>query len=530
MSPAPSPTRLQSISLLCLLLVLASGALSGCDEQRAAEAERQEVQQMLQTGAELSVDPYMQAETMRVLNIINQPALNHLAEPLVSDKSPPMVRVAALRVLLANDFKDAQNLVSARFERAEPPEQHAILEAVHQLGSARLLRVLVSRALNSPDPDLRRDAFSRGPLARLREAQRQEKTIYLRDTLFPELGQFIDEEDPALAAMALNALLLAGEEERAEPLLKTLNDATEPSKKRIAAAKILAAAGVEEAKPAFQRILRSVRVSSTGELVLPRRIDQDLVRQATLGMVALGDEAYIQPVQKYLEKADADQTLEVLRALSKNPAEDALISLKVAMHHARPRVRDQAIELYLAHPEAQAKDLIEVMDRSNFETQIRLAHALSDAYPREWARHLSAQLNDPESSLKPLELLWNTLLLEPQHALLEHLQEPLQALARGEHEAAAPRAALLLVMLDDDPALHELLRAEDNPRIRYAYLEYLAREAPRENIDFFRQNLRTDLHTLRLMSAAGILLAVEEGAPSADIDPPPSEIGEGLSP
>src|SRR5690554_7198786 len=115
--------------LIGCLLLFCVGALS-CDETQFGEQERREVNTVLSTGVGFSSDPYVQAETLRVLELIGNPALNHHAEALVERSPSPMVRVAALRILLANDYKDIRRVAVRSFNEAKTPEKMAILEAV----------------------------------------------------------------------------------------------------------------------------------------------------------------------------------------------------------------------------------------------------------------------------------------------------------------------------------------------------------------------------------------------------------------
>jgi HEAT repeat protein len=503
--------RYAAIACIAALFV---GSL-GCDEQKFGEAERREVHRVLQTGIGFDADPYVQAETLRVLEIIGKPSLNHFAEELVGDEDSPMVRVAALRVLLANDYKDIRRVALTQVNNAEAAEKKAILEAVYDYGSPRLRRVLISRALTSEDPRLRREAFQRGPLERLRQAREQKKTMYLQNTLFPEIGQFVDDADPVVASMALRALVAAGQEDRANPLLETLQDTSEPRAKRLVAARILGGAQVEAAVPVFREILKSVRITDEGELLVPEKIDKKMVRAATLGLVACGETDLVHQAQIYLENAGVKESIEVLTALSTNPSKDAAISLKVAMEDARAQVRDRAIELYSRHKFANAADLIEVMGRSDFDTKKRLAQILAEDYPEDWAIGLSAKLAEPKSSLETLEFLRGVILSEDQNDVLRHLEPQLSNLAFGGKEKISALAALLLVKVSDDPKTHAMLAAVEDPTTRYAYLEYLVRTAPRKNVDYFRKNLYGDLYAIRLMSAAGLLLAFDAGAPPA---------------
>lgn len=492
-------------------MVMLGAGLLGCEEEKFGEAERQEVQRVLHTGVDLDSDPYVQAETLRVFEMIKKPELNEFAQKLVDSSDSPMVRVAALRVLLANDYKDIRRITTARFNKGSVAEQHAILNAVLEYGSPPLKRMITSRALRSSDPYLRREAFEKGPLARLERAHEDGKTKLLENTLFPEIGRSINHDDEALASAALEAMVAAGENDRAKPLLDTLADKSVERDKRLSAARILGRARIKAAVPHFEEILESVKVSKTGEFVLPKRIDEELVKAATLGLVAAGETKYVKQAQKYLQNADAEQSIEVLTALAPNPSEDAAVSLKIAMQDAREPVRLQAIELFADHDKATPKSFMAAMRNTDFESKKRLAQILARRFPEEWAKNLSKKLDGDEQRLATLELLRDVVVTRREAKTLEPLSDKLFELAKGEDKKVSALALLLLVKVAGDDRSRKLLTQVDDPAIRYAYLEHLVRTAPKQNVEFFRKNFYADLYALRLMSAAGMMLAYDAG-------------------
>lgn len=500
--------------LICVLAVLGLAAgLAGCDDEEFGDAERREVKKVLQTGADMDSDPHVQAETMRVLEILSQPSMAHFAEGLVEHPDSAMVRVAALRVLLASGHKDIRRAALAQFNAADEPEKMAILEAVLEYGAPPLKRVVTARALRSSDQRLRRVAFERGPLARLKKAKEEGNTSYLENTLFPEVGQYVNDEDEELAAKALSALVEAGQPERAESMLETLGDTSADRDKRLAAARVLWRARIEAAEPLFAEILQSVDISDEGEFVVPKRIDSELVRAATLGLVARGQIQYVPQVQSFLNNAGVEESVEVLDALSTNPSEDAAVSLKIAMQDARQPVRHRAIELYADNEHADARAFISATRTADFETRKQLAGVLTRQYPDQWAQHLSEQLADEEVRLETLTQLRDLILTPEDAAVLEPLSDQLYKLAAEGDEEVAPLAALLLVRVAADDKSRKLLANIDDLQTRYAYLEYLVHNSPAEHVDYFRKNFRSDAYAIRLMSAAGMLLAFDAGEP-----------------
>jgi predicted RecA/RadA family phage recombinase len=504
------------LALLCVMLIAAAW---GCEDEKFGEAERKEVRKVLQTGVDLDGDPYVQAETLRVFEMIKKPELNHFAEGLVDSDASPMVRVAALRVLMANDYGDMRRMTLARFNKAGVAEQRAILNAVFEYASPPLKRVVSTRALRSKDSQLRRMAFERGPLARLEKAHEEGKTEYLKNTLIPEIGRFIDDKDEALAAAALEALVAIGEKDRAGPLLSKLEDTSADREERLAAARILGRAKIEAAVPVYEEILESVEVSREGEFVLPKKIDKELVRAATLGLVASGETKYVKQAQQHLTNADEEQSIEVLSALATNPHEDAAVSLKIAMQDARQPVRLAAIELFADHDRATAKAFIAAMRATDFEGKKRVAQILLERFPNEWTESLGEELADEKQRVAALEILRDVIVTHEDAKGLEPLSDQLYELATAGDEKVSPMAALVFVKIADESESRKLLEKVEDPHTRYAYLEHLVRTAPKKNVDYFRQNFYSDLYAIRLMSAAGMLLAYDAGvAPKGEAE------------
>jgi HEAT repeat protein len=483
----------------------------GCEDQKFGEAERKEVRKVLQTGVDLDGDPYVQAETLRVFEMIKQPELNHFAEALVGAKDSPMVRVAALRVLMANDYHDMRRMTLARFNKAGDAEQGAILDAVFDYAAPPLRRVVTSRALRSSDPQLRRVAFERGPLARLEKAHEEGKTEYLKNTLIPEIGRYVTSKDEDLAAAALEALVAIGEVDRAEPLLSKLKDESAPREERLAAARILGRAKISAAVPVFAEIVEAVEISQEGAFVLPKKIDKELVRAATLGLVASGSTKFIKPAQGFLTNADEEQSLEVLTALAHSDHEDAAISLKIAMQDARQPVRFKAIELFADHDRATAQGFMAAMSSTDFESKKRLAMILVERFPEEWTKSLAEDLDDETARVATLEILRDVVGTSDEADGLAPLADQLYELATSDDPKAAPLAALIFVKVADEAKSRKLLAEVQEPHTQYAYLEHLVRTAPKKNVDYFRQHFYSDLYAIRLMSAAGMLLAYDAG-------------------
>lgn len=510
---------------LVLVLVASLAVSFGCDGEDFGQKERKDVDRVLRTGVELESDPFVRAETLRVLEILALEDMNDFARPRVEDESP-MVRVAALRVLMKTGAPDVRRMALATFNKAEDPEKRAILDAAFEYGSPPLKRELTGRALRADDPELRRMAFENGPAARVREALEKDKTSYLENTLFPEIGRYITRKDSLLAARALALMVEAGETDRAEPLVELVEDESVDAESRREAARILAKAGIDEAAPVFKKMLDDLQIDDEGGFVLPRRRDEELVRTATLGLVASGHEAYVPQAQQYLTDADTEQSIEVLEALARNPAKDARISLKIAMQDARNIVRERAITLYGDREDARAEALIAAMRGAPYDSEKRAARVLAQRFPREWAEHLSEQLEKKDKRKATLKLLRDVITNAEEARVLVPLKDQLFELARSEDEELASLASISLVRISDDPDIQTLLRNTDDFATRYAFLEHLLETNPGDNAKFFRKNFYSDRYALRLMSGAGLLAAYEKGGVDTEQAAAQAENGE----
>jgi hypothetical protein len=496
--------------VLAVAVVVVVGLLSGCETEDFGKKERKDVDRVLRTGVELESDPFVRAETLRVLEILADSDLNDFARPRVDDPSP-MVRVAALRVLMKTGASDVRRMALATFNKAETAEKRAILEAAFEYGSPPMQRELTGRALRAKDDQLRRIAFENGPAQRVRDAVAKDKTAYLENTLFPEVGRYITRRDELLAAEALDLMVEAGQTDRATPLIETVRDESASASERREAARILAKAGIAQAAPVFEEMLEDLRIDDEGGFVLPRRRDEQLVRIATLGLVATGSEKYVPQAQAYLKDADVDESIDVLQALAQNPSEEARISLKIAMQDARTDVRYRAIELYGERKDALAADLIASMRGTDYESEKRAAAVLARQFPDAWSEHLSKELAQEDKREDTLTLLRDVITTDAEANVLVPLKDQLFELANSDEDELASLAGISLVRVSDDPKVEALLRKTDDVATRYAYLEHLLETNPAENAKFFRQNFYSDRYALRLMSGAGLLAAYEKG-------------------
>ncbi|MFW5967656.1 MAG: HEAT repeat domain-containing protein [Persicimonas sp.] len=498
--------RWLGVTLLALLM-----ATAGCDDDSLDEDERRDIKRVLQTGVDLDEDPFVQTETLRVLELIDEPSLAAYAEDLAGRDTPPMVGVAALRVLLRADHDEARRLTQVRFNRADEQEKLAILRVVEKFGPAPLRREITTQGLRSKHDLVRKEAFEAGLLERLHKAKDEGDQSYLDNTLYPELGRHIDLDDPVVSAVALRALVEEGEGDRAKPLLDKLADRSGDDEERLAAARILGKARVEEAIPHFERILDSVDVSDKGRFHVPERIDEDLVRAASLGLIASGQEEYFEQAQRYFNDADSSsEALEVIEAVSSNEASDATIMLEVATQDARRPVRYRAIELLAEHDRAEADDFFSAMRNTDLPTQKRLVDILIDQFDEEYSRLLDESLQDDDARPEALEMLVELTQTDDQIAAIEPVEETLEDLSDLDDERLSALATVLLVKIDGTEERHRAMAKVDDPHALYAYLEHLARHSPEDNFQILRDHFYSDHFALLLMSGAGLLRAFED--------------------
>jgi len=500
--------------VLTLFLVLATFVI-GCDSDAPLldDRDRNEIFRILKSGVEHPTDPYVRAETMRVMELLKDPAFNQFAESRLKDSSA-MVRVAALRVLLANGHSDARSLALQMFTDATGAERHAVLMATLEHAPEPVQRELIGRAIRSPDVDVRRIAFEEGYVNRIDRAITEGNTQYLERTLYPELARFMNLEDPVLATMALAKFIEVGQSERADSFVKTFARGDLPLPERLKAASVLVGAAADAARPHFESILaRSAEILGDDRLGIPvERISPDLIRYANLGLTALGEESTVTASQAYLKGATIAQTIEVLEALAKNPSEETEISIRVAMQDSRNDVRNRAIELYARRADASPEALVRAMTGAPFGTQKRIAEILRTRFKDAWTQTLTSQLQRASEVDATLRILRDVIVTQQEaNDIIIPIREQLQRIVSEDHERSPLAAYLLALTVEplDDKAIAELDRKLDDPT-RYAFIEFQVRENHLAYQRLFRVYFNADLYVIRLMSAAGMWRAGEQ--------------------
>lgn len=506
-------------------LALCGGAtllLAGCEGEELKEVERQEIDRVFKTGTAFEGDPFVRAETLRILELLADPRLDPYALACRDDDSD-MVKVAALRVLLATRNGEAERATLALYTRTKTPVREALLSAAEEYGSQELKQELYQQAMRSKEEKLRLMGFEQGALAEFKRAQREKDEEALKVELIPQFSQLVDSDDEVIAAGALRKMVEIGRGDRATPLLERFQNTSLPVEQRVRLARLLRMAGVEQAKSPFlalvQEAIAEDDVSDKKKLKLPVKVtDPQLLRAAVLGAVALGDATHVVRAQEYLKNAKKDDVMEVLEALAQNPSEEAGVSLKIAMLDARPQVRYLAIERYGERGDATAKALINALRQDDPRARRLLANVLVVRFPEQWSQELKLQLQAPETRLVVLRLLRDVIDPSRDLKVLEPLREVLVGLASSdEGEVSSMAAYLLLLSAPDNQEYLTLVENQSNMQTRYVFMEHLIKTRPRQSIAIFRKYFYDDLFALRLMSAAGLWAAFEEssGAPAA---------------
>ncbi len=485
---------------------------SGCSEDELREEEVTQIDVILKTGATFEGDPYVRAETLRVLELLGDEKLSRYARGAVGDSSA-MVRVAAVRALLASGDEDAGATLLTMYSKASEAERALLFDSAQRYASEEARSSVVDRALRSKDAKLRSKAFAMGLLTEIDEALKSGDDALVRSTLKPKLGQFVDGDDEALAAAALKRLIKMGDEDRAGVFLERFQDDSEEPERRTRSARILWRAGVKEARPVFAKILEPEEDTSD-KLGLPiKQQDTSLMRAATLGVVALGDATFVVQAQEYLNDATEEEYIEVLEALAASGSADGGVSVKIAMRDARPAVRHRAIELYGGLAGAQSESLINAMRQEDARARKLIARILLARFPSEWAQNLTYSLRSDTDVDRALQLMRDVIEREDAPGILEPLKERLVELTLSDKsERAASAAYLLLLNTKGESDLGALMEKSEDVHTRYVYLEHLMRQRPVESVPVFRRYFHDDLYALRLMSAAGLWRAFKSSS------------------
>lgn len=502
-----------------VLLVVLGLAATGCDSTpRVEDRDLERARTVYRAGLESS-DPYVRAETLRVMEWLERRDLPADPATFVEDDHP-MVRVAALRVLLATGARDAEGLALNRFTSGPPDEKGGILEAVLEYGSEDFQRRLVWRALGSSQPRTVRHMAVRDAVARwVREAIENGDTSVIERQLAANARKYVRQLDPEIGGRILQLLLRLEKTDAPRRSIETLEDPNASVDERLRAAEVLLDARAEAAVPAFRNILEKARDRGQGDtLEVPEEgPDERLVRRAVLGVVAQGNTELVSKAKTYLEGASPDVYIEVLEGLAPNPTEDARLALENALIDPRPRIRHRAIELYAGRDDAELSALLDVALDESFSkqearTHRRVARALGRNFSPDWATDLENNLQSSEGVRPALRLLRDHHGETGRPDAIEAVREPLSDLATADDGRPAALAGYLLLQLPEGPGgdpVTEAIASLRDPQCRYAYLLRLVEGRPSDHVGELRANFypeqgEPESYVIRMISGVGL--------------------------
>ncbi len=510
--------------LLGIVALLVASCDGGEEAPKLDENEAEQIRTILKTGVEHPDDPFVRAETFRVLELLADERLGDMAKTGTSDKDP-MVRVASLRATLASKHPQGRGTALDMFRKEKGAVQEAVLDAALEHGPPPLKREIVGRALRTGEPAMRKMAFERGLLARIDRARKAKNKENLERHLLPELGTYVSMDDPGLAALALSKFEELGEADRAEPIVEKFSSGRTPADVRVRAGLILARAHSKAAKPAFKSVMdRWERSMNSDELGLPQAVvPQDLLRAATLGMIATGDTKYVERAQKYTKNVSTAEMLEVLEALSTNPSEDAAVSLKIAMQDARSDVRSFAIDAYKDRDDASPQALYDILPAAPYNTQRQVAQILWTKFPDAWVDANKEALQRSSEVDGALRLLRNVVTTPEEIKHIVGLKSTLEKISKDEKEERSMLASYLLKLIERSSGAESAGDLGDLDReTTYAYLELLVASGADESA-LYRKYFYADNFALRLMSAAGLWKVTGGSEPAAGDGPDAAE-------
>lgn len=509
--------RLLRTTQVTIIALLALGLLGGCERDEITERERAQMDRLARTGLKFKDDPYVRAETLRVLSIMPDKGLDAARLDLAKNDPSPMVRALALKQLAEARHPEAGELLSVAYKRARTPdERRVIMELVVAHGSEAQRNEIVRLGLKSSDTALRLIAFDVGVAPSVMKAKEGGDLSKLKAELLPEIGKYISAGDPVLAPRALEMFAAVGEDKRAQPLIDVVVNPKAVKAERVKNAEILWRAKVKIAREPIVGLIKADDANDGSKLGAEPE-PPEVIKAALIASVGLNHEAYVDRTKAFLKGATEAETLELLEAFSANTSADASITLKVHMTDARDAVRIKAIELYSKREDAQANALIQATRQKDVRAKKILAVALVKRFPKEWGEALQKQLGEEGQVDDTLRLLREVITPEAAPKLIPPLAARLEGFTKqADKPERATLSALLLLMANPTASTYNaaLLKSPD-PNTRYAFLEILATHQAAASKAIFRKLLFDDLFTMRLMSGVGLRRAYAGSAGAA---------------
>lgn len=510
--------------------------VTGCGPDSLSEPEQQKTYDIYRSGLEMQADQFVRAETLRAAELTETPAIADEAAELLDDPAP-VVRVAAMRTLLRAGDPDSpyRALLTVFDDDAPQRERHQVLDIALDEEGERLRETALRLARRDVSPRIRMLGLQKGVIDELQQLQEDDEDRDVDEyDLLDELAEFVDDDDPRIAATALRELIANDRTSRVDRLLETFGDQTNATDQRVAAGQVLMLARVDEARPHYEDILEEADEERPEGLRLPEPpMDDDLIRIAVLGKAILGDVDYVEGAQEYRVEAETtEEALEVIEALGHNPSEEAAISLRSDIRSSNPDIRRRAMTIYADRDDARADVFIGALDHEDVETRRRAISVVADTFRDEFAEQIRRDLASPmpDDVEESLWSLHRILRADPDaQPAVEQLRDSLEQLVTeqkldldfDEDDGEDPTdqiqqintlaAWLLFQISDETDRYQQIIDDHAGPRILSSYLEHLAVDEPAEHADVLRDYLLDDLYVMRLMAATGLWRAFGDG-------------------
>lgn len=563
------------VGLATVFVVLATGGCS--DSPRIRSSDIEAFHELVDTGLHHESDPYVRAETLHLFERAGTDSFAEHAHALLQSDSSgdprPMVRVAAVRLLLASEHSKAESLAKHAFNEGSASEKEAVLAAILEHGSKSLQTDLMWRSLHPSQPNsLRRFAVERALRPRVLRAAESESDPFTENRFVPKAREYLRRLEADVGGPVARLLMEIGERGPIRDVVGELQSDSNDLDERLRAARILIESRTKLAEPVYLGILERSNLdfdrpedsedekpeadqkapeeskdskdepddeseSSDDELKIPeKQIDPELVRSAVLGLAALGDTEIVPHAKNYLKKASSGAYNEVLEALANNPAGGARLALQNALADARPEVRLRAIELYGERDDASMSDYLDLVSKLDLSeaddpTRFAIAGVLERQFGEQFHDRLAERLSERKRTAEMLRLARAAHAETGHTEIVDALRGPLRKIAENEPPEIAELAGYLLAQLPDlldDRETFELVKSLDSPAARYALLERINQDDPEGHTEFLLDNFYSkedapETFSVRLRAGLGLWLASNKktAAPAGD------ERGEG---
>jgi len=491
-----------------VLLALCLGAAGpGCGEPEEIPAEEAiRIRAIFERGLS-SPDPYVRAETVRAIGQIGSPRLTDLLKGALSDDSR-LVRLGATVELARLDPKAARSRMIDFVTDADPPVQLAALsELLRALPEGEQRDEVVRLGLQSTHDAVRHRAFDLGMAPRYRAALAAEDDSLKRD-LKDEISRLVDHPDPLLAGSALSLLVETGFVERGQPLLDGA---------RRGDLRAIRALG----RAAIPGGLEAITVASASA-------DKQVVIEAAVARVGLGDEAALDTVRQMLGAADPALTRRALMALGRSESSDGLRIIRPYRDDSRAEVRQATYRAMGLHKGARGDDFLRGLRDPDEAVVFAAMAGLCRSNPTWLSRALAEfveGLDDPKSEgrraaerqaravLEGLISTLEELRLDGEEALIKAIDQQAATLDPSLLRFVAAQApdtrvaAAELLFRGGDPRANFGRMKSPSPEVRFAYIDAMAwhppADAPLVHLDLFHE-VEGEMTVMDVVAGAGV--------------------------